>query len=72
MIAQVPTPKRPPAMAASMNVRMPLELRQRLQDVADAHDVDVSHVARIAIAEGLAGAADAIATAIDRAERGET
>jgi hypothetical protein len=58
-------------MAANLNVRMTLELRQELQNVADAHGVDVSHVARIAMEKGLPQASRAIERAIDRAEHGE-
>jgi hypothetical protein len=70
MIADV-TPEKPsPPMAASMNVRMTLEQRQQLQDVADELGVDASSVLRVALGLGLPKTRSAIEDAIDEAQSG--
>jgi hypothetical protein len=67
MIADVTPPTDRP-MGANINVRMTLEQRAALQDVADELGVDVSTVARVALGLGLPNTRSAIENAIDEAQ----
>jgi predicted DNA-binding protein len=53
----------------SLSVRIPLELYQDLQGIADSLGVDLSTVVRIALVEGAPRSRSVIEDAIDEAER---
>jgi hypothetical protein len=69
MISGMPKLTRPNGeVPISLSVRVPIELYQQLQLIADQHGVALSDVARIAMREGTTSADRLIAEAIEQAE----
>ena len=61
--------QQPERMTSTLSVRMPRAEMGQLEDTADQLGVDLSYVARRALALGLGAAHREIANAIDNAER---